>query len=181
MRIIINVKYRAGRITLETRMDSGTKDKVVEMNAGKALYDAVNGMLANIGNPKDEKERLIGAIVAGGFTSATHGNAMAELGVATFTGNQHGESWAWDRAALETKTVEQLEGLLPEIAGVATLSRKNPPHPCAAVVPVAEPPALHCPFCGVELTDQTGVVLGDGAREWMCNVCGETGRMEEPA
>lgn len=96
MRIIINVKYRSGRIAVDTRLDSGSKDKVVEMNAGKALYDAVNGMLADIGDPKTEKA--------------------------------------------------------------------GPPAP-----------ALHCPVCGVELDEGAVSVNAAGQREWMCNVCGETG------
>lgn len=59
------------------------------------------------------------------------------------------------------------------------------PDPTAVVPPPVDivtdaPKPLHCPFCGVELADQDGKVLGDGTREWMCNVCGETGRVEEP-
>ena len=49
MRIIINVKYRSGSVHLDTRMDQSSTDKVSELNAGKALYDRINAMFAEIG------------------------------------------------------------------------------------------------------------------------------------
>ena len=56
MRIIINVKYRAGQITLETWMNSAAEDKIVELNAGKALFDALNGMLEDMTKPDRKTE-----------------------------------------------------------------------------------------------------------------------------
>ena len=50
MRIIIGVKYRGGRVQLETRMDQSSTDKVAELNAGKALYDRLNAMFAEMVN-----------------------------------------------------------------------------------------------------------------------------------
>jgi len=44
MRIIINVKYRHGKVILDTRLDGSSSDKVMEMNAGKDLYDKLNAM-----------------------------------------------------------------------------------------------------------------------------------------
>lgn len=44
MRIIINVKYRNGKVILDTRLDGSSTDKVSEMNAGKALYDKLTEM-----------------------------------------------------------------------------------------------------------------------------------------
>lgn len=50
MRIIIGVKYRGGRVQLDTRMDQSSTDKVSELNAGKALYDRLNAMFAEMVN-----------------------------------------------------------------------------------------------------------------------------------
>lgn len=41
MRILINLKYRAGKVHIETKLDQGCKDKVSEINAGQALYDTL--------------------------------------------------------------------------------------------------------------------------------------------
>ena len=32
-----------------------------------------------------------------------------------------------------------------------------------------------CPVCGIELDESDVTPKADGTREWMCNVCGETG------
>ena len=48
MRIIIGVKYRKGRVVLDTRMDQSSTDKVVEINAGKALFDQINATFDEI-------------------------------------------------------------------------------------------------------------------------------------
>ena len=45
---------------------------------------------------------------------------------------------------------------------------------------VGPDPALHCPFCGVELDEGAVIVTDGGKREWMCNVCGETGVVDAP-
>ena len=50
MRIIINVKYRKGSVMLDTRMDQSSTDKVSEINAGKALFDQINGAFAEMVN-----------------------------------------------------------------------------------------------------------------------------------
>jgi hypothetical protein len=50
VRIIIWVKYRKGRVMLDTRMDQSSTDKVAEINAGKALFDKINGAFAEMVN-----------------------------------------------------------------------------------------------------------------------------------
>jgi hypothetical protein len=50
MRIIIGVKYRNGRVMLDTRMDQSSTDKVSEINAGKALFDKINTAFAEMVN-----------------------------------------------------------------------------------------------------------------------------------
>lgn len=50
MRIIIGVKYRKGRVMLDTRMDQSSTDKVAEINAGKALLDNLNATFAEMVN-----------------------------------------------------------------------------------------------------------------------------------
>ena len=42
MRIILNVKYRKGRVEIETKQDYSSSDKVVERNVGQSLFDALN-------------------------------------------------------------------------------------------------------------------------------------------
>lgn len=54
-------------------------------------------------------------------------------------------------------------------------------HVIAEHVSAETPKPLHCPCCGIELVDQDGKLLASGRREWICNVCGETGLVEEPA
>ena len=54
MRIIINVKYRNGRVMLDTRMDQSSTDKVSEINAGKALFDKINVAFAEMLNGHSE-------------------------------------------------------------------------------------------------------------------------------
>lgn len=57
MRIIIGVKYRKGRVMLDTRMDQSSTDKVVEINAGKALFDQINGAFSEMVNENAEKSK----------------------------------------------------------------------------------------------------------------------------
>lgn len=54
MRIIIGIKYRNGRVMLDTRMDQSSTDKVAEINAGKALFDQINGAFAEMVNGHSE-------------------------------------------------------------------------------------------------------------------------------
>lgn len=93
-------------------------------------------------------------------------------------------AWAKESAAVRAKSyrssVAVLEARLAREKALLAKAEADAAK-LAADYPVAPSTPLHCPFCGVELADQTGVVLGDGTREWLCNVCGETGLMEEPA
>jgi hypothetical protein len=54
---------------------------------------------------------LADAIKGAGFPAAEVAEEAVKGGLATFTGNQYNESWAWDTEALlklETATLEQL-------------------------------------------------------------------------
>jgi hypothetical protein len=55
VRIIIGVKYRKGRVMLDTRMDQSSTDKVAEINAGKALFDKINAAFADMVNGTAEE------------------------------------------------------------------------------------------------------------------------------
>lgn len=57
MRIIIGVKYRKGRVMLDTRMDQSSTDKVAEINAGKALFDQINATFAEMVNVTSEEAK----------------------------------------------------------------------------------------------------------------------------
>ena len=58
MRIIIGVKYRKGRVMLDTRMDQSSTDKVAEINAGKALFNQINWAFTEMdGGKKKEVEQ----------------------------------------------------------------------------------------------------------------------------
>lgn len=48
MRIIISIKYRNGRVLLETKLDQSSSDKVSEINAGKAMFDSLNEMFKDM-------------------------------------------------------------------------------------------------------------------------------------
>lgn len=51
---------------------------------------------------------LIDAIVGVGFSDINYACAMVSAGLALFTGNQHHESWSWDRERLQKLEVANL-------------------------------------------------------------------------
>lgn len=50
-----------------------------------------------------------------GFSSYAAAVAATDQGLARFTGNQHTESWAWNRDALETLPLATLQDLYTSI------------------------------------------------------------------
>ena len=48
MRIIINVKERGGKISIEAKPDSGCRDTARERAAGEALFDFIGGQLSSL-------------------------------------------------------------------------------------------------------------------------------------
>jgi hypothetical protein len=57
------------------------------------------------------KELLASAICGNGFHTISLAEEMTKRGFAMWTGNQHNESWAWNRRALLHLSIEDLEGL----------------------------------------------------------------------
>ena len=62
-------------------------------------------MSANTNGRSRYHELLIDGLVGVGFKSIAYAEQAVAAGYAKFTGNQHNESWQWDRARLE-KTSE---------------------------------------------------------------------------
>ena len=62
---------------------------------------------------------LVDAIVGAGLPSITFATKAERAGLATFTGNQHNESWVWNRAALGEADIDALHDLYLTIKGIA--------------------------------------------------------------
>ena len=48
MRIIINVKEIGGKISIETKLDTGCRDTARERAAGELLFDFIGGQLSSL-------------------------------------------------------------------------------------------------------------------------------------
>jgi len=52
MRVIINVKIKAGKIQFQTRLDQSSSDKVSEINVGQALLKMIENTIQDMPNVK---------------------------------------------------------------------------------------------------------------------------------
>lgn len=68
---------------------------------------------ARMGRTTD-RNMLTDAIIGKGFPTIDFALKMTKHGLARFNGNQHNESWVWDRAALEKLDLEILRSLYPK-------------------------------------------------------------------
>lgn len=59
-----------------------------------------------------DKEILINAICGKGIE---YGDKLVALGLATFDGDQHNKSWAWNRQALAQLTLDQLTNIYQRV------------------------------------------------------------------
>ena len=59
LRIIIGLRYRAGKVHIETKLDQGCKDKVSEINAGQALYDTLCASFSELNGDGADKAKEV--------------------------------------------------------------------------------------------------------------------------